>query len=109
LQTPGPTGQRIPRDAREGNCRAHDTGVLTAIKTVTRHMAKEFYLKFADAHYWMTATQTGKYAQKEFETRNEVKEWLVERGVLLTVAEEYLVKADGGRAVRVLLKKHFSV
>jgi hypothetical protein len=57
----------------------------------------------------MTATQTGKHAQKEFETRSEVKEWLIERGVLLTVAEDYLVKADGGRAVQVLLKKHFRV
>jgi hypothetical protein len=72
-------------------------------------MAKEFYLKFSAARYWMTANQTGKHAQKEFETRSGVKEWLIERGVLLTVAEDYLVKADGGRAVRVLLKKHFRV
>jgi hypothetical protein len=72
-------------------------------------MAKEFYLTFPAARYWMTATQTEKHAQKEFETRNEVKEWLIERGVLLTVADDYLVKADGGRAVRVLLKNHFSV
>jgi len=42
-------------------------------------MAKEFYLTFPAARYWMTATQTEKHAQKEFETRNEVKEWLIER------------------------------
>jgi hypothetical protein len=82
---------------------------MNAIKTATRHMAKEFYLKFSAARYWMTATQTEKHAQKEFETRSEVKEWLIDRGVLLMVAEDYLVKADGGRAVRVLLKNHFSV
>jgi hypothetical protein len=68
-------------------------------------MAKEYYLKFAAARYRMTGTQPGTHAQKEFETRREVKDWLVERGVLPTVAEDYLVKADAGRAVRVLLQK----
>jgi hypothetical protein len=53
-------------------------------------MAKEFYLKFSAARYWMTATHTGKHAQKEFETRSEVKEWLIERGVLLTVCGRLL-------------------
>jgi hypothetical protein len=93
----------------KASCRAPPASTLSAIKTATRQMAKEFYLKFSAARYWMTATQTGKHAQKEFETRSEVKEWLIERGVVLTVAEDYLVKADAGRAVRVLLKKHFSV
>jgi hypothetical protein len=97
--------KRIRWNLRESECRAPHASTLTAIKTATRHMAKEFYLKFSAARYWMTAIQTGKHAQKEFETRSEVKEWLIERGVLLTVAEDYLVKADSGRAVRVLLKK----
>jgi hypothetical protein len=72
-------------------------------------MTNKFHLKFSAARYWMTAAQAGKHAQREFETRSEVKEWLVDRGVLLTVAEDYLLKADGGRVVRVLLKNHFSV
>jgi hypothetical protein len=72
-------------------------------------MAKEFFLKFATARYWVSATEAEKHAQKEFETRNEAKDWLVERGVMLEDAEDYLLKADGGRAVRVLLKKQFSV
>jgi hypothetical protein len=51
----------------------------------------------------------GKACPKRIETRNEAKDWLVERGVMLADAEDYLLKADGGRAVRVLLKKQFSV
>jgi hypothetical protein len=36
-----------------------------------------------------------------------VKGWLVENGVSPTVAEGYLLRADGGRAARVRLTKGF--
>jgi hypothetical protein len=72
-QATGSRGQRILWNPRESECRAPHASTLTAIKTATRHMAKEFYLKFSAARYWMNATQTGKHAQKEFETRSEVK------------------------------------
>jgi hypothetical protein len=67
-------------------------------------MAKEFFLKFATARYWVSATEAEKHAQKEFETRNEAKDWLVERGRDARGCGGLLAQADGGRAVRVFLK-----
>ena len=58
-------------------------------------MAKEFLLRFATARYWVSATEAEKHAQNEFETRNEAKDWLVERGVMFADAENYLLKSTG--------------
>lgn len=69
-------------------------------------MAKECYVRFGAGQYWVS-TKTGTHASKEFPTRAAVKRWLIENGVLPTVAEGYLLRADGGRTARVRLTKDF--
>jgi hypothetical protein len=69
-------------------------------------MAKECFVKFGVGQYWVS-TKTGTHPSKEFPTREAVKGWLVENGVLPTVAEGYLLRADGGRVARVRLTKGF--
>ena len=69
-------------------------------------MAKECFVKFGVGQYWVS-TKTGTHPSKEFPTRAAVKGWLVENGVLQTVAEGYLLRADGGRTARVRLTNRF--
>jgi hypothetical protein len=50
--------------------------------------------------------EPGKHGVIEFAVREDLKAWLVQRGVLLPVAENCLVEADRGKASLVLLPPH---
>ena len=66
-------------------------------------MREARFVKFVSGRYWVTLTRTAEHPYKVFKDRHEVKVWLVEKGVLRSVAEDCLVEADAGIAVRVLL------
>jgi hypothetical protein len=50
--------------------------------------------------------EPGKHGVIEFALREDLKAWLDQRGVLLSVAENSLVEADSGTAALVLLPPH---
>jgi hypothetical protein len=50
--------------------------------------------------------EPGKHGAIEFAVREDLKAWLVQRGVFLPVAENCLVEADSGKASLVLLPPH---
>jgi hypothetical protein len=64
----------------------------------------ERLVKLVDGIYRLT--EPGDHGVIEFALREDLKAWLVQRGVLLSVAENCLVEADSGKASLVLLPPH---
>ncbi len=61
------------------------------------------FIKFVKGRYWVTLTKTAEHPYKVFQDRHEAKVWLVQYGVLRSVAENCLLEADARMSVRVLL------
>jgi hypothetical protein len=68
-------------------------------------MTKERFLKYVAGRYWMTLNETAQHPYKVFKDRHEVKLWLVDHGVLKSVAENCLLEADEGIASRVTVNQ----
>jgi hypothetical protein len=68
-----------------------------------KHMTKERFLRYVAGRYWMTLNETAQHPYKVFKDRYEVKVWLVDHGVLKSVAEKCLLEADEGISSRVEL------
>jgi hypothetical protein len=66
-------------------------------------MSEARFVKFVKGHYWVTLTKTAEHPYKVFQDRYEAKVWLIEHGVLRSVAENCLVEASAGISNRVLL------
>jgi hypothetical protein len=68
-------------------------------------MSEARFVKFVKGRYWLTLTKTAEHPYKVFQDRHEAKVWLVEHGVLRSVAENCLVEAYEGISPRVLLSQ----
>jgi hypothetical protein len=66
-------------------------------------MTEARFVKFVSGRYWVTLNKTAEQPYKVFQDRHEIKVWLVEHGVLKSVAENCLIEAHAGVAARVLL------
>jgi hypothetical protein len=66
-------------------------------------MSEVRFVKFVKGCYWLTLTKTAEHPYKVFQDRYEAKVWLVQHGVLRSVAENCLVEAYSGISPRVLL------
>jgi hypothetical protein len=67
-----------------------------------RFMSGAYFVKFVKGHYCVTLTKTAEHPYKVFQDRHEAKVWLVQHGVLKSVAENCLVEAYEGISNRVL-------
>ena len=61
------------------------------------------FVKYVKGRYWVTLTETADLPYKVFQDRHEAKVWLVQHGVLTSVAEKCLLEAFAGISTRVLL------
>jgi hypothetical protein len=68
-----------------------------------RIMSDACFVKFVKGRYWVTRTKTAEHPYKVFQDRHEAKVWLVQRGVLKSIAENCLVEAYAGTSAPVLL------
>ena len=66
-------------------------------------MSEARFIKCVKGRYWVTLTQTAENPHKVFQDRHEAKVWLVQRGVLTSVAENCLLEAYASVSTRVLL------
>ena len=66
-------------------------------------MREARFVRFVKGRYWVTLTKTAEHPYKVFQDRYEAKVWLIEHGVLRSVAESCLLEADAGVSARVLL------
>jgi hypothetical protein len=66
-------------------------------------MSEACFVKFVQGRYWVTLTKTAEHPHKIFQDRHEAKVWLVQHGVLRSVAENCLVEAYAGISTRVQL------
>jgi hypothetical protein len=66
-------------------------------------MREARFVKFVKGRYWVTITEAAEHPYKVSQDRYEAKVWLVERGVLKSVAENCLIEAQAGKSTRVLL------
>jgi hypothetical protein len=66
-------------------------------------MSEARFVKYVKGRYWVTLTETAEQPYKVFQDRHEAKVWLVEHGVLKSVAENCLVEAYAGISTRVPL------
>ncbi len=66
-------------------------------------MSEARFVKFVKGRYWLTLTQTAEHPYKVFQDRQEAKVWLIQHGLLRSVAENCLVEAYEGISTRVVL------
>ena len=66
-------------------------------------MPEARFVKFVSGRYWVTLNKTAEHPYKVFQDRHEIKVWLIQHGVLRSVAENCLIEAYAGIATRVLL------
>jgi hypothetical protein len=66
-------------------------------------MTEARFVKFVSGRYWVTLNKTAEHPYKVFQDRHEIKVWLVQHGVPRSDAENCLIEAYAGTAVRVLL------
>jgi hypothetical protein len=66
-------------------------------------MSEARFVRFVKGRYWVTLTKTAEHPYKVFQDRHEAKVWLLQYGVLRSVAENCLLEADAGVSARVLL------
>jgi hypothetical protein len=72
-------------------------------------MREARFVRFVKGRYWVTLTKTAEHPYKVFQDRHEAKVWLLQYGVLRSVAENCLLEADAGVSARVLLSSLESV
>jgi hypothetical protein len=66
-------------------------------------MSEVRFVKFVKGRDWVTLAKTAEHPYKVFQDRHEAKVWLVQHGVLKTVAENCSLEAYAGMSSRVLL------
>ena len=66
-------------------------------------MSQTRFVRFVKGRYWVTITQAAEIPYKTYQDRHEAKVWLVQHGVLTSVAEKCLLEAFAGISTRVLL------
>ena len=66
-------------------------------------MSEARFVTFARGRYCLTLTKAAENPYKVFQDRHEAKVWLVEHGMLKSVAENCLLEAYAGTSTRVLV------
>jgi hypothetical protein len=66
-------------------------------------MSEARFIKFVKGRYWVTLTKPAENPYKVFQDRHEAKVWLIQHGVLRSVAENCLLDAYAGISTRVVL------